>query len=125
MAQEREERPGGAPIKKTSEAGDDSVRRTTGTQSRSGPREPGSGGLDASAPGRRRERFLIGTRTAAGGRPFAHPQFSMDSVVEYLGHQENVEVVKRIKLGGTQPFMAYGCSVSEVLVAKIEEDKAH
>jgi len=124
MAQEREERPGGAAIKKTSDAGDDSIRRTTGTQSRSGPREPGSGGLDASPPGRRRERFLIGTRTAPGGRPFAHPQFSMDSVVEYLAHQENVEVVKRIKLGGTQPFMADGRSVSEVVVAKIEEDKA-
>src|ERR1700704_6621773 len=124
MAQEREERPAGAAIRKTSEAGDDSMRRTTGTQSRSGPREPGSGGLDASPPGRRRERFLIGTRTAPGGRPVAHPQFSMDSVVEYLAHQENVEVVKRIKLGGTQPFMADGRSVSEVVVAKIEEDKA-
>ena len=38
MAQEREERPGAA-IKKTSEAGDDSTRRTAGTQSRSAPRE--------------------------------------------------------------------------------------
>jgi len=134
MAQEREERPGsaamkeerpGAAIKKTSEAGDDSMRRTTGTQSRS--REPGGGALgalDASLPGRRRERFVIGTRTAPDGRPFAHPQFSMDGVVDYLGHQENVEVLKRIKLGGTQPFMTDGRSVSEVVVAKIDEGKA-
>ncbi len=123
MAQEREERPGAA-IKKTSEAGDDSTRRTAGTQSRSAPREPGSGALDASPPGSRRERYLIGTRTAPGGRPFAHPQFSMDNVVEYLGHQENVEVLERIKLGGTQPFMSDGRSVSEVVVAKIDEGKA-
>src|SRR5213082_550582 len=97
MAQEREERPGGAAmkeerpgaaIKKTGEAGDDSMRKTTGTQSRS--REPGGGALDASLPGRRRERYVIGTRTAPGGRPFAYPQFSMDGVVDYLGHQENV-----------------------------------
>ena len=123
MAQEREERPGAA-IKKTSEAGDDSTRRTAGTQSRSASREPGSGALDASPPGSRRERYLIGTRTAPGGLPFAHPQFSMDNVVEYLGHQENVEVLKRIKLGGTQPFMTDGRSVSEVVVAKIDEGKA-
>src|SRR5207248_10936812 len=121
MAQEREERPGAA-IKKTSEAGDDSMRKTTGTQSRS--REPGGSALDASLPGRRPERYLIGTRTAPGGRPFAHPQFSMDSVVDYLTHQENVEVLKRIKLGGTQPFMADGGSASEVVVAKIDEDQA-
>ncbi len=48
----------------------------------------------------------------------------MDNVVEYLGHQENVEVLKRIKLGGTQPFMTDGRSVSEVVVAKIDEGKA-
>src|SRR5437762_2071921 len=121
MAQEKDERPGAA-IKKTSEAGDDTMRRTTGTQSRS--REPGGGPPDASVPGRRPERFVIGTRTVPGGRPFAHPQFSMDDVVEYLGHQENVEVLKRIKLGGTQPFMTDGRSVGEVVVAKIDEGKA-
>jgi subtilisin family serine protease len=48
----------------------------------------------------------------------------MDDVVQYLGHQENVEVVKRIKLGGTQPFTAEGSSVNEVIVAKIDEGKA-
>src|SRR5438132_9873846 len=118
MAQEREERPGAA-IKKTSEAGDDSMRRTTGTQSRS--REPGGGALDASLPGRRRERYVIGTRTAPDGRPFAHPQFSMDGVVDYRGHQENIEVLKRSKLGATQPVMTDGRSVSEVAGAKTDE----
>src|SRR5256885_6046004 len=62
--------------------------------------------------------------SAPGGPPFAYPQFSMDGVVDYLSHQENVEVLKRIKLGGTQPFMTDGRSVSEVVVAKIDEGKA-
>src|SRR6267378_4095228 len=121
MAQERDERPGAA-IRKTSEAGDDSMRRPTATPSRSVPRESGNGGLAASPPGRRRERYVIGTRIAHGGQPFAYPPYSMDNVVEYLSHQENVEVLKRIKLGGTQPFS--GRSVSEVVVAKIDEVKA-
>jgi subtilisin len=114
MAQERDERPGAA-IRKTSEAGDDSMRRTMATPGRSVPRESGNGGLAASPPGRRRERYVIGTR-------FAYPQYSLDNVVEYLSRQENVEVLKRIKLGGTQPFS--GRSVSEVVVAKIDEGKA-
>jgi len=121
MAQERDERPGVAN-RKTSEAGDDSMRRTTATPGRSVPRESGHGGLAASPPGRRRERYVIGTRIAPGGQPFGYPQYSMDNVVEYLSHQENVEVLKRIKLGGTQPFG--GRSVSEVVVAKIDEGKA-
>jgi subtilisin family serine protease len=48
----------------------------------------------------------------------------MDEVVQYLSHQENVEIVKRIKLGGTRPFTAEGSGVSEVVVAKIDENKA-
>src|ERR1700676_3997375 len=126
MAQEKEERPGAA-AKKTSEVGDDAARRTPGAQGRSVPRELGNGadgGLVASPPGRRRERFIIGTRTAPSGQAMARPQHSMDDVVQYLTRQENVEVVKRIKLGGTQPFTANGHSVNEVVVAKIDELKA-
>ncbi len=119
MAQEKEERPGAAI--KRSEAGEDSLRRTAAAQGRS--REPANGELTASPPGRRRERYVIGSRAAPGGQPFAHPQFSMDQVVEYLAQQEDVEVVRRIKLGSTQPFTA-GRSVSEVVVVKIEEAKA-
>jgi len=126
MAQEKEERPSAAATRKTSESGDDSMRKATGPQ-RSVPRESGNGGdgeLAAAPPGRRRERFLIGTRSARAGQALAPLQHSMDDVVQYLGHQENVEVVKRIKLGGTQPFTAEGSSVNEVIVAKIDEGKA-
>src|SRR3984893_17579020 len=126
MAQEKDERPGAA-VKKTGEAGDDSMRRATGTQSRSTAREPANGtdgGLAASSPGRRRDRDIIGTRTAPGGQAITQLQHSMDDVVQYLSRQENVEVVKRIKLGGTQPFTSNGHSVNEVVVAKIDEVKA-
>jgi subtilisin len=126
MAPEKEER-SGAAVKKTGEAGDDSARRASGTQSRATARDSGvggDGGPAASPPARRRERYIIGTRTAPGGQPMAHPQHSMDDVVQYLNQQENVEVVKRIKLGGTQPFTANGRSVNEVVVAKIDEGKA-
>src|SRR5882724_3142766 len=126
MAQEKEDRPGAA-VKKTSEAGDDSARRAGGTQSRSPAREVGNGGeggLVASPPGRRRERYIIGTRQGASVGHGPLPGSPMDEVVQYLNRQENVEVVKRIKLGGTQPFTANGHSVNEVVVAKIEEGKA-
>jgi subtilisin len=126
MAQEKDERPGAA-AKKTGETGDDSVRRPTGAQSRSAGRESGNGGDGgpmATSPGRRRERYIIGTRTAPGGQAIGHLQHSMDDVVQYLSRQENVEVVKRIKLGGTQPFTSNGQSVNEVVVAKIDEVKA-
>jgi subtilisin len=122
---EKDERPSAA-TKKTSEAGDDSIRRATGPQ-RSAPRDSGNGGdggFAAAPPGRRRERYLIGMRTAPGGRAFADFKHSMDDVVQYLSHQENVEVIKRIKLGGTEPFTAEGSSLNEVIVAKIDEGKA-
>jgi hypothetical protein len=83
MAQEKEERPGAA-VKKTGEVGEDSMRRATGTQSRSTSREAANGpdgGLAASSPGRRRERYIIGTRTVPGGQAIAQLQHSMDEVV--------------------------------------------
>lgn len=122
---EKDERPNAAS-RKTSEAGDDSTRRTPGPP-RSTVRESGNGGdggLSAAPPGRRRDRYLIGIRTAPGGQVFAPLQHSMDDVVQYLSHQENVEIVKRIKLGGTQPFTAEGSGANEIVVAKIDASKA-
>jgi subtilisin len=127
MAQDKEERPAAAAVRKTGEAGDDSARRPASTQSRT-PRESGNGGnngLSATPAARRRERYIIGTRTS-GAQPFgpARQQHSMNDVVEYLNQQEHVEVIKRINLGGTQPFTAQGSNVNEVVVAKIDPEKA-
>ena len=55
---------------------------------------------------------------------FDQPQRSMDDVVAYLDRQEHVEVLKRIKLGGTRPFTADGRSVGEIVVVAVEEGKA-
>jgi subtilisin family serine protease len=131
MAQEKDERPN-ATVRKAGEVGEDSTRKTDDlnrrtTQGRSVPRDSGNGGdggLTAAAPGMRRERYLIGVRAAPVGQPYAVVPQSMDEVVEYLNHQENVEVIKRIKLGGTQPFTLDGRSVSEVVVARIDESRA-
>jgi hypothetical protein len=55
---------------------------------------------------------------------FVPAHHSMDDVVAYLDRQENIEVLKRIKLGGTRPFTADGRSLGEIVVAAIDEGKA-
>lgn len=80
--------------------------------------------LVAGVAGRRREQYLIGTRTSPNSQTLARAQHSMDEVVEYLSRQEHVEVVKRIKLGGSRPFAAKSESVDEVVIARIDESKA-
>ena len=126
--EKKEERPAAGAARKTSgEAGEESAKRTAETQSRS-QREAGSGGNGekaAEVPATRRERYIIGVRPP-GAQPFGQPQqqHSMSEVVEYLNHQDNVEVIKRMKLGGTQPFSADGSNVSEAVVAKIDPGKA-
>ena len=114
MAQEKEERSG-----RTTSA------HSTSAQSRSGPREAAGAaesGLTAAAAGRRPERYVIGIR-ALPAQPFAYPQQSMDEVVEYLGRMEDVEVVKRIRLGSAQSFTT-GLGLHEVVVARFDEARA-
>jgi subtilisin family serine protease len=123
MAQEKDERPNAA-LKKPGEAGEDQ-RRTPGSAGRGGARETAAADSAVTAPpGRRRERYLIGTRSVSGGQPFGYPPPSMDDVVGYLGRLQNVEIVKRIKLGSAQPFTDVRRGGDEVVVAKIEESKA-
>ncbi|HTY49065.1 MAG TPA: S8 family serine peptidase [Steroidobacteraceae bacterium] len=139
--QEREERGMAAAAKKSGEA--DESRRPQGAQGSTPLREPvplresareareaqaaqgGTAGSSAtsSATDRRREHYLIGARMAPGAYAFAQHQHPMDGVVEYLRRQEGVEVIRRVKLGGTQPFTVEG-TVSEVVVAEMDENKA-
>src|SRR5215467_2659984 len=122
MAQDKDERPS-ATIKRTNEAIEDSTRRAPGTQGRPVPREAETAAEVAAAPpGRRRERYVLGSRTGPDGRPLGYP-LPMEEVVGYLGRQENVEVIRRIKLGAEQPFTAAGRRANEVVVAKIDERK--
>ena len=127
MAQEKDER-SNATAKKIGETAEDSAKRpsgTTGTTGRPTHRESGNGngsnGATVSAtPATRRERYLIGTRAVAGLQAFGNSRQSMDELVDYLGRQEHVEIVKRLKLGGDQPFAADAGGLHEVIVAKIE-----
>jgi hypothetical protein len=121
MAQEKDDR-GAAMFKKTSEAGDDSHKRAA-AHARSAPRETGNGNPQVPPSARRPERYIIGTRTVPA-QAFFQPQHSMDDVVAYLDGQENVEVLKRVKLGVTRPFTVDGRSVGEVVVATMDEGKA-
>ena len=125
MAQEKDERPAIAGRK--TEVGDESLRRTPVMAGRPAARESagGANGGSTTPPGIRREHYIIGTRTTPDGQSVASAQaHSMNEVVEYLDRQENVEVIKRLKLGSAQPFTAGGRGVSEVVVARIEEGKA-
>jgi hypothetical protein len=91
MAQDKDERAGIAP--RRTEVGDDSTRRAPGTPGRPGPRESAGGAnggeLAATLPGKRREHYIIGTRTPPDGQLFGPEQaHSMDEVVEYLVARE-------------------------------------
>src|ERR1700677_1312560 len=102
---------------------DDRGARTT-AHARSAPRESGNGVPHAPPSGKRPERYIIGTRTSATATAFVQPQRSMDDVVAYLEGQGDVEVLKRIRLGGTRPFSVDGRSIGEIVVATIDEGKA-
>src|ERR1700757_16795 len=119
MAQEKDERLGAATMRKSGEAADDSVRRAA-TPGRSAPRESASAAesgpaFAVSAPGRRRERYLVGIRSHPGAQ-LVDPRRAMDEAVEYLGRVENVEVVRRMKPAAMQPFATGGRGASEVVV---------
>jgi subtilisin len=128
MAQEKDER---ASAKKPTETAEDNSKRLLGTAGRPTQREAGNGGngngnggTGAATPAMRREQYLIGIRAIAGVQAFGNSRQSMDAVVDYLSRQEDIEVIKRIKLGGVQPFAADGGSVNEVVVAKVEANRA-
>jgi hypothetical protein len=123
MVQEKDERGAAMLNRKGGEGGDEALKRTAAT-SRSAPRESETIVSQGPLAGRRSERCIIGRRTTATAQPFSPAHHSMDDVVAYLDRQENMEVLKRIKLGGTRPFSNDGRSVGEIVVAAIDEGRA-
>ncbi|MGC1457150.1 MAG: S8 family serine peptidase [Steroidobacteraceae bacterium] len=124
MAQEKDER-GAAILRKSSDGGDDALNlKRTAANSRSAHRESGNGVPQSQPSGKRPERYMIGTRTCATAQAFVQPQHTMDDVVTYLDRQGDVEVLKRLKLGGIRPFTVDGRSTTEIVVATIDETKA-
>jgi subtilisin len=120
MAQDKEERSGAGGRRGV----EDEARRVAPAAGRAAARDVGNGGdaaLASSPPARRRGRYVIGVRAAAG--PAAPGQSSLDALAEYLGRQDNVQVVRRVKLGGA-PALAGARVAGELLVARMSEDKA-
>jgi len=131
MAQDKDERSSAAERsgggRKGAEPAEDPARRgATSGFGRSASRESGNGGNGAPASPARlkpREQYLIGHRFAPAAQPFGYPEPTMDAVVEYLTHQEHVEIVKRIKLSVSHPFAADD-GTNEVIVARMDEARA-
>jgi hypothetical protein len=137
MAQEKDERFNNLSARKAGESGDDTSRRIPGVAPRANPKESvngakesangnGNGGSARAAPATRRQQYLIGMRAAGGAQVFGSERQSadMDVVVDYLGRQENVEIVRRIELSRLRPFVADGDAANEVVVARMEAGKA-
>src|SRR5260221_5226159 len=78
-----------------------------------------------SGPGQdtRRRAYLIALRQPNPLFAAAAPQ-SIEAIVDYLGRQEDVEIVARQKPTESQPFASDGAFAQEIVVARIAEGKA-
>lgn len=120
MAQDKEERSGAGGRRGV----EDEARRAAPAAGRAALRDVGNGGDGARAsppPARRRGRYVIGVRAAAGRA--APGAGSLEALAEYLGRQDHVQVIRRIKLGGS-PALAGARGAGELLVARMDEDQA-
>jgi subtilisin len=129
MAQEKDDR--SSVSRKAGDTSEDTTRRIPGVAARSipkesvnGGRESGNGGSVRAASATRRQQYLIGVRAAGGAHVFGSERQSMDVVVDYLGRQENIEIVRRMELSRRQPLVADGSAANEVVVARMEESQA-
>ena len=127
MAQEKDDRSSASAPRKLGVAGEEPGKRMPGTPP--GAKDSGNGKSVSMGPTTRRGQYLIGLRPVPGapvpGAPLPPASLqSMDAVVDYLSRQENIEIVKRVKVTSSQPFSADGASASEVVVARIEESRA-
>jgi subtilisin len=73
--------------------------------------------------GQRRQQYLIALRSPAPVFAGSPPQ-SVDAVVEYLGRQEDVELVARVKPASAQPFAPDGSFGQEIVVVRMPAAKA-
>ncbi len=132
MAQEKDDR-SNLSGRKAGDTSEDPSRRAPGAAARPFAKEPGNGGKESgnggsarAAPATRRQQYLIGMRAAGGAQTFGsgRQSQSMDVVVDYLGRQENIEIVRRVELSRLQPFAANSGAANEVVVARMEEGQA-
>jgi hypothetical protein len=80
-----------------------------------------------SAPAERlqgqRQQYLIALRSSGAAFAGSAPQ-SIDAVVDYLGRQEDVEIVARVKPTGPQPFAPDGSFAREIVIVRMPIAKA-
>jgi hypothetical protein len=86
--------------------------------------QPVASGISADVPqDQRHQQYLIALRP--GGTAFmSTPSQSSDAIAEYLGRQEDVEIVARLKPASAQPFAPNGSLSLETVIARIPTAKA-
>jgi len=82
-----------------------------------------SNGGSGTGQATRRQPYLIALRQPNPLFAAAAPQ-SIEAIVDYLGRQEDVEIVARQKPAESQPFAPDGAFAQEIVVARIAEGKA-
>jgi hypothetical protein len=93
------------------------------TAERAVPRGATDGAAAHGLQGQRRQQYLIALRPFGPMMGSAPPQ-SVDAVVDYLGRQEDVEIVARVKPAGAQPFAPNGGFAQEIVVARMAAARA-
>jgi hypothetical protein len=104
------------------------ARRTSEVEDRKAASEriapQAASGVPTDPPqGQRRQQYLIAVRPGGSAFAGASPQ-SIDAVVEYLGRQEEVETVARVKPASAQPFAPNGSLTQETVVVRMPTAKA-
>jgi subtilisin len=108
----------GASRRGAAESTDD--KRAAIGRASSGQRLTGNGRTSQVAGASRRQQYLIALRRLDPG---FQPQ-SIDAVVDYLGRQDDVEIIARQKPAGAQPFAPDGSFAQEIVVARATEPRA-
>jgi len=75
---------------------------------------------------RRRRRYLFSVRpfgSTPPGLPTPSPQ-SVDAIVDYLNHREDIDVVARMRTASAQTFPPNGDAAHEIVIARVAEGAA-
>jgi subtilisin family serine protease len=123
MAQDKDDRRddrSAGSAKRPGESGDE--RRASPLGGRPASKASANGGAHPDAAKRRRQ-YLIGARQMPGIQGFGFQPQPMEAIADYLSGQDGVEILRRIKPSGLQPF-GRDRGVGEALVVRIDEGKA-
>jgi hypothetical protein len=128
MAQDKEERATGATGSSRRTADSDEKKAASERASARGAANGGNRELAAA----RHRQYLIALRHPGTMAAFGAPAMAMtpvvpqsvDAIVDYLEHQDDVEVAARLKPAKVQPFGPDGSYSQDVVVARMAEGRA-